>query len=241
MRIDKNTIFMTYPSTWWHDLWREGLVAGNGCIGANVYGGVKEETTMITHGDLWHNGHQDNLPDVSDSFQKQRAMMDAEQFKEASWEVVNALKEKGYGSVLESQLPIADFKVIIQPIKGFSEYIRGTHMDTGEVGCEWRDGESLRTSYLFVSRKRDVIVKRITSTSPDLEMTFGMDIHYNTTRDSAEKYAKHVLETKECSVRDSFINYTALNDDGTLYGTVAQICPADGIWEENHGKIKLSQ
>ena len=89
-------------------------------------------------------------------------------------------------------------------------------MDTGEVGCEWRDGESLRTSYLFVSRKRDVIVKRITSTSPDLEMTFGMDIHYNTTRDSAEKYAKHVLETKECSVRDSFINYTALNDDGTL-------------------------
>ena len=91
MRIDKNTIFMTYPSTWWHDLWREGLVAGNGCIGANVYGGVKEETTMITHGDLWHNGHQDNLPDVSDSFQKQRAMMDAEQFKEASWEVVNAL------------------------------------------------------------------------------------------------------------------------------------------------------
>ena len=241
MRIDKNTIFMTYPSTWWHDLWREGLVAGNGCIGANVYGGVKEETTMIAHGDLWHNGHQDNLPDVSDSFQKQRAMMDAEQFKEASWEVVNALKEKGYGSVLESQLPVADFKVIIQPIKGFSEYIRGTHMDTGEVGCEWRDGESLRTSYLFVSRKRDVIVKRITSTSPDLEMTFGMDIHYNTTRDSAEKYAKHVLETKECSVRDSFINYTALNDDGTLYGTDAQICPADGIWEENHGKIKLSQ
>ncbi len=52
--------------------------------------------------------------------QKQRAMMDAEQFKEASWVVVNALKEKGYGSVLESQLPVADFKVIIQPIKGFS-------------------------------------------------------------------------------------------------------------------------
>lgn len=46
-------------------------------------------------------------------------------------------------------------------------------MDTGEVGCEWRDGESLRTSYLFVSRKRDVIVKRITSTSPDLEMTLA--------------------------------------------------------------------
>lgn len=239
MRIDKNTLFMTYPSTWWHDLWREGLVSGNGCIGANVYGGVKEEITMITHGDLWHNGCQDRLPDVSDSFQKQRTMMDAEQFREASWEVVNALKEKGYCSELESQLPVADFKVTIQPISGFAEYIRGIHMDTGEVGCEWKDGEGSRSSYLFVSRKRDMIVKRITSTLPDLEITFDMDIHYNTTLDSADKYAKHVLDTKECSVNDSFLNYVALNDDGTMYGAVARICPINGVLEEKYGKLKI--
>lgn len=239
MRIDKNTLFMTFPSTWWHDLWREGLVSGNGCIGANVYGGVKEETTMISHGDLWHNGCQDQLPDVSDSFRKLRTMMDAEQFREASWEVVNALKEKGYHSQLESQLPVADFKVTIRPTCGFSDYIRGIHMDTGEVGCEWTDGEAARSSYLFVSRKRDMIVKRITSTLPDLEITFGMDIHYNTTPDSAEKYAKHALDTKECSVAASFLNYTALNDDGTMYGAVARICPKDGVLEEYYGKHRV--
>lgn len=239
MKIDKNTLFMTYPSVWWHDLWREGLAAGNGRIGANVYGGVKEETTMITHGDLWHNGFQDDLPDVSESFRKLRNIMDAGRFKEAGWTVVNALKEKGYGSVLESQLPLADFKVTLQPNSGFSEYIRGIHMDTGEVGCEWKDGESYRTSYLFVSRKRDMIVKKMTSSHPDMDMLLGMDIHYNTTPDSAEKYAKHVLESKERSAAGSFLNYTALNDDGTMYGAVAGIFPADGTLEEENGKLRV--
>lgn len=240
MRIDRDTLYMTYPSTWWHDLWREGLIAGNGCIGANVYGGVKEETTMITHGDLWHKGVQNTLPDVSESFQKQRRMMDAEQFGEASWEVVNALKEKGYESVLESQLPVADFKVTIQPRKGFSDYIRGMHMDTGEVGCEWKDGDAFRTSYLFVSRQNDTIVKKITSSQEDLDMTFGMDIHYNSTQNSAKKHAVHVLETKESGVTDSFIHYTARNDDKTLYGAVARICPKNGILEEKDGRLHLT-
>lgn len=29
MRIDKDTLFMRYPSAWWHDLWRKSLPSGN--------------------------------------------------------------------------------------------------------------------------------------------------------------------------------------------------------------------
>ena len=36
-----NVITMKYPSSWHKALWREGLVSGNGKIGANVYGGTK--------------------------------------------------------------------------------------------------------------------------------------------------------------------------------------------------------
>ena len=115
MKIDKNTLFMRYPSTWWHDLWREGLVCGNGLIGANVYGGVKEETTMLTHHDLWHNGCEDQLPDVSDSFYRLRQKMDQGDFQEASWEIVNSLNSKHYKTTLESPLPLADFKMYWQP------------------------------------------------------------------------------------------------------------------------------
>lgn len=228
MRIDKDTLLMKYPSTWWHDLWREGLVTGNGSIGANVYGGVKEETTMLTHHDLWHNGKEDELPDVSEAFKRQRQMMDDEQFREASWEVVNALREKGYKTKLQSQLPVADFKIKIQPNKGFENYIRAMHMDTGEVGCEWTDGAAHRTSTLFVSRKQDIIVKRLTSSENDLNVLFSMDIHQNQGSDLAERIAKHVVDSKKIDFDDRYIVYTALNDDGSLYGAVAAVCPQSG-------------
>ena len=40
--INKNihTVTMKYPASWHGTLEREGLVSGNGHIGANVYGGV---------------------------------------------------------------------------------------------------------------------------------------------------------------------------------------------------------
>ena len=124
MNFTKNTLYMRYPSTWWHDLWREGLVSGNGRIGANVYGGVKDETVMLTHHRLWHNGQAEELPDVSEAFRSQRRLMDQEHFKEASGEVVNALKDKNYQARLQSPFPAADLKIRIKPVCGFTDYVR---------------------------------------------------------------------------------------------------------------------
>ncbi len=239
MRIDNNTLFMRYPSTWWHDLWREGLPAGNGVIAANVYGGVKEETTMILHHDLWHNGKEDETPDVSHAFRRLRELMDKEQFKEASWEVVNELKKHDYATVLENQLPVADLYMQLQPNKGFENYIRGIHMDTGEVGCEWQDGDSKRSSYLFISRTRDMIVKKVTSTNPDLNILFSLDMHVNEGSNKAEKYAQHVIESKKICMEAPFLTYTACNDDGTMYGAVARILPGCGTLENVPNGIKV--
>ena len=228
MKINKNTLFMRYPSTWWHDLWREGLVCGNGLIGANVYGGVKEETTMLTHHDLWHNGCEDQLPDVSDSFYRLSQKMDQGDFQEASWEIVNSLNSKHYKTTLESPLPLADFKMSIEPICGFSEYIRGIHMDSGEVGCEWKDGSSERSSYLFVSRKENMIIKKVSSNLFDLNVLFSMDAHINNNSDTIERYGRHILDSKETHNTAPFIVYTAKNDDDTWYGAVARICTQNG-------------
>ena len=58
MQFNRDTLYMRTPASWWHDLWRDGLVSGNGFIGADVYGGVKDETVMLTHHKLWHNGKE---------------------------------------------------------------------------------------------------------------------------------------------------------------------------------------
>lgn len=241
MRIDKDTLFMRYPSTWWHDLWREGLPAGNGIIGANVYGGVKEETTMISHHDLWHGGKKDEVPDVTDAFQRQRELMDRGEFQSASWEVVNELKKKGYGSDLESTLPLVDFMMQVKPKEGFSDYVRGIHMDSGEIGCEWSDGDSKRSSYLFVSRTENAVIKEISSSKEDLDILFTMDMHRNEGSVSVETCAKHVINTKKIKVEWPFIIYTAQNEDGTLYGAVANIINQNGYAEKTPIGIRVKE
>jgi alpha-L-fucosidase 2 len=53
------------PVSWWGARRREALPAGNGLIGAAVYGGVHRETVLLTHVDLWWGQHTPELPDVS--------------------------------------------------------------------------------------------------------------------------------------------------------------------------------
>lgn len=67
-----NVITMKYPSSWHKALWREGLVSGNGKIGANVYGGTKRESVLINHSALWTGTECNPLPDISGSLTKTR-------------------------------------------------------------------------------------------------------------------------------------------------------------------------
>lgn len=228
MRINGDTLFMRYPSSWWHDLWREGLAAGNGEIGVNVYGGVKEETTMLTHHDLWHNGFEDELPDVSDAFARQRRLMQEERFQEASWEVVNELKRHNFHTKLQSQLPVMDLQLQIKPNQGFEDYVRGIYMDTGEAGCEWTDSPAKRSSWVFASRQDQVVVKRVTSSLPDLNLLISVDLHRNGKSPHTAAVAQHVLDSKKTVYEENHICYTAQNDDGTCYGAVVRLCPRDG-------------
>ena len=48
------------------------MPSGNGTIGAGVYGGVHEETVLLTHEDLWHRSRTEPLPDVSDKLTEVR-------------------------------------------------------------------------------------------------------------------------------------------------------------------------
>lgn len=236
----KDTLFMKYPSTWWHDLWREGLVSGNGKVGANIYGGVKDETVMVTHYKLWHNGQEKELPDVSDAFRHQRELMDKEQFKEASWEVVNALRERNYEAKLQSPFPAADLKIQIKPIGGFTDYVRGIRMDSGETFSCWKEGTTTRTSELFVSRAQDVIVKRITSETSTLSASFSLDAHINTGSDRLEKYGRHILDSKEFHVEPPYMYYTAVNDDGKRYGVCGKVYCTDGTITQAHDSLLVN-
>ena len=227
---------MMYPSAWWHDLWREGLVSGNGFVGANVFGGVKYETVMLTHRALWHHGYESELPDVRDAFQRQRKLMDEGAFREASWEVVNALNDRGYRSELESPFPAGALYIEYTPRASFTSYLRGVNMDSGEIFSYWKEDADQRESTLFVSRADGVVVKRIKS-SEGIDVSLRLDAYKNVGSASYEKYGQHIEETKKLSLGAPYMTYTALNDDGELFGIMAKVSCSEGIIENDRDRL----
>lgn len=159
----KHLLEMKYPSSWWHDLWREGLATGNGITGANLYGGAKKEILQLVRHDLWYDGLEGEVPDVHEAFLKQRRMMEEGKFSEASWEIVNALREKGYASRLESQFPAACLTVEQTPIRGFHSFKRQLDLERALASQQWVDGGVVMRREAFVSRAADMAVYRISA------------------------------------------------------------------------------
>lgn len=161
--IMKHILEMKYPSSWWHDLWREGLVTGNGYTGVNLYGGTKREVLQIGRHDFWYQGMEAEVPDVHEAFVRMRQKMDHGRYRDASWEIVKELEAKGYSSKLESHIPMARMVVEQTPIKGFKKFTRKLDMEQALASHQWMDGEVQMGREVFVSRATDAIVYRLTA------------------------------------------------------------------------------
>lgn len=165
-RDRRNTIQMRYPASWWGSRWREALPSGNGVIGASVYGGVKDETILLQHGELWHWGQRDLLPDVSATLAETRRMMDEGHYRKASVHLAHTLQESGYEAKLASRFPLAAVKVTMPAALPFKAYRRELDMETGVVNVRWQEGETAYTRRLFVSRADDCMVYRVDGRNP---------------------------------------------------------------------------
>ena len=129
----ENLLTMRYPASWWRNMWREALPSGNGIVGASVFGGVQEETLLLNHEGLWHWGRKDPLPDVSMTLAETRRLMDEGHYTGASWNLANALRERGYRTKLASRFPLAAIKLFMPTTRSFRRYRRSLNMETGEV------------------------------------------------------------------------------------------------------------
>lgn len=252
----RHRLEMQYPSSWWHDMWREGLAVGNGVTGANLYGGAKREILQLCRHDLWYNGSEEEVPDVHEAFLSQREKMDAGRFYEASWEIVNALKEKGYTSRLEAHLPAAMLTVEQAPIRGFRGFRRWLDMERALACQQWRDGPAVMYREVFVSRKEDVAVYRLRAEregkseedfSELLDYVLELKAYCNegeTTKDAMkavwEQADVRVVCEEERRAYLYFHTYRA-KSDGTAggFGAVARIALSDGRLTGQGNTIRL--
>jgi len=180
-------------------MWREGLPVGNGFTGASLYGGSKQEILQLNRHDFWCNGKAQPLPDVKDALARQRRMMDEENFKEASWEIVNALREKEYESKLESHIPMARMLVTQEPVKGFKNFRRELDMEKALASQQWTDNGVPMRREVFVSRCEDVVVYRLCAGE---EASYKL--HLETYRNDGENDNDFMKELWESEEKENF-------------------------------------
>ncbi|GIN55686.1 hypothetical protein J8TS2_00050 [Lederbergia ruris] len=235
---DQYRLKLNYPASWWKNMWREALPSGNGKIGAAVYGGIKDETILINHEELWHLGKKDEVPDVRHTLAETRKWMSQGKYMTASWNLTNALKEKGYKTRLASRLPLGALKVTMPCEHAFKNYGRVLNMETGEVSVKWRDGQKIYERKLFVSRADDLIAYEITSNRASIRADVYLALHESEGGKLSDRVPL-LVESAEGKVKAPYYYYATKNEDGTDLGAVLRVIPTNGQMKEGQGCLQL--
>jgi alpha-L-fucosidase 2 len=147
-------------------VWLDGLFIGNGYMGANVFGKVKNERIALNESTFWSGRpHDYNDPDANKYFGKIKDLVFADKFKEAE-EMVN---EHFYGIPTGQQAyePLGDlllnFNVTGDSIK---DYYRELDMETGIVKISYVDGDVKMNREVFMSYPDHVMVMKVSADKP---------------------------------------------------------------------------
>ncbi len=222
-RKPKNTLRFSRPSSWWGSQWREGLPLGNGVIGASVYGGAADDCLMITHGDLWWQGKDSVLQDVSDKVKDVRAKLDDGDYLAAEKVLSTELIRKGYRPQLSYPLPLCDFVIDMKIDKAAKDYSRALDLENAEASVSYKDGATRFERNAFVSRARDIIVYEITRTGQkNIDASFRFDIHdkFNARTPVAVSATPENITKK---TENYWLYYSARSSTGADFGAVAKI------------------
>ena len=219
----RNILKMYRPASWWGARWRDALPAGNGRIGAAVYGSVSNEIIMLSHELLWHNSITDDLPDVSASLGEVRALLESHQPEKAAEVYTDAFASRGYEPVIGEPFPLGDLKISRRAVSAFSEYERSLNMETGEITVKWLEGRNKFTRRLFVSRVDNIVVLELSSSLPGrISADFSLGFHDTEGFPDSKLEAAAVPGNIETFSADGFLYFSAVNDDGRDYGAVTR-------------------
>ena len=222
----RNSLLLLTPASWWAARWREALPAGNGSIGAAVYGAIRDETIMLTHEDLWCKQIRQELPDVSTHLPEVRRLLLERRVEEAEPILSNAIKSTGYQGGCAFPVPLGDIRITMPCQHPFKVYRRTLDMERGEIKVAWNDGDTRYERSLFVSRADDLVMCAIEQQGPALiNATIGLDLHDRSDALKAFGWPVAALPQDVDIVADDagYICYAARNDDGADFGAVAHV------------------
>ena len=175
--MSRHIYTLNKPASWHKEHWREALPLGNGLTGALIPGAIGEETVTFNRFDLWEDGEDPPVPDVTEAFRAQRAALDRGDYAAANDDNIGrALREKGYAASCGCPHPLGWLEIRFVPPALFRRYRRGVNMRTGEAFVAFTVDGNRYERRAFVSRAADVTVMRFTADRP-FSQTFDFRLY----------------------------------------------------------------
>ena len=199
--------------------WEEGLICGNGTIGANALSRPDAERIIFTHERLFMPMGDPVMPrDQSARLFEIRRLIDRGLYRQACELQFDLSGQSGF-MYPDFFVPAFDLTIrdeAPREIRGeVREYARSVDFRTGEAVVHWADERGVFERRMFVSRRDGVAVLLITGPSGRLDLRLALEPRepseeFNNDSDIAkrsdEMFREHVTEI-ESSAGDSFLAY----------------------------------
>ncbi len=141
--------------------WEEGLLSGNGTIGANVLSRPLDETVIFTHERLFlPQGPPVMPPESGPRLFEIRRLIDRGLYRQADELVCQFSPQEGF-LYPDPFVPAFDLRLRTEGEKDIVGYMRGVDFETGETTVHWADSRGIFERRLFVSRADGLAVMSI--------------------------------------------------------------------------------
>ncbi len=144
------------------ETWEQGLISGNGAIGANALSRPLDETIIFTHERMFlPMGNPVCPPDTSARLFEVRRLIDRGLYDQA---VIHAFKLSGQDGFMypDPFVPAFDMRIKTSAKGAVRDYMRSVDFQTGVAAVHWADDRGAFERRLFVSRADGVAVLQIT-------------------------------------------------------------------------------
>ena len=222
----RHDLVQTKPAEGLGERWRDATPLGNGLTGASLYGGCRRDSLVFHRHDLWHNGRECAIPDVSDAIPEMRSLIAQGKEEEACSLLTQRLDEAGYGNHLADMRPVGQVELVFPCDGVYRRYARVLHMDSGVSDITYELGDVPFRRRTFVSRKADVTVCRLESGVPS-GFTAEAGFFPSGEAVSREIAARDAANAVRRVVGDALV-YATKNDDGRWFGLACRVV-TDGI------------
>jgi len=144
------------------ETWENGLISGNGTLGANVMSRPFNETIILSHERLFlPMGKPMMPPDNGNRLFEIRNLIDKGLYTQATKLAADFSGQNGF-RYPDNFVPAFDLNITMDSVSAIKDYMRSVDFQTGEATVHWTDKRGVFERRLFVSRADNVVVLLIT-------------------------------------------------------------------------------